>query len=254
MMEFRGVYAAAITPRGKQGEVDFGAAFELIDFLCQAGVRGIVLFGAAGEYPAFRVLGAAAAWCTSHASVAGSLFWPAWEGATLDASAELASNARDGGADAVLIPPPLFFRYGEHDLRDFFCSSRGRCPGCRSWFPILPRTQPRSARSLRGRALPATGRLPESDRSGEKSPQNTEGCQGRCIHGDYAVGTSPGRTSEPPGRNSSIGRTTASKRADAQHTGPRGSKRRSLLHPSVGRNPRDRCTLCPLRTPADPGS
>ena len=29
-----GVYAATITPRGKHGDVDFGAVFELIDFLC----------------------------------------------------------------------------------------------------------------------------------------------------------------------------------------------------------------------------
>ena len=54
MTEFQGVHVAAITPRGKQGEVDLGAAFELIDYFCSAGLRGIVLFGDSGEYPAFN--------------------------------------------------------------------------------------------------------------------------------------------------------------------------------------------------------
>ena len=39
-----GVNVAAITPRGKHGDVDFGAVFELIDYLCAAGVRGIAFF------------------------------------------------------------------------------------------------------------------------------------------------------------------------------------------------------------------
>ena len=39
------------SPRAiKRGVPDFGAAFELIDFLCAARVRGIALFTAAGEY------------------------------------------------------------------------------------------------------------------------------------------------------------------------------------------------------------
>jgi dihydrodipicolinate synthase/N-acetylneuraminate lyase len=44
LIDDHGVYVAAITPRGKHGDVDFGAVFELIDFLCAARVRGIVFF------------------------------------------------------------------------------------------------------------------------------------------------------------------------------------------------------------------
>src|ERR1700686_3185900 len=50
-----GVNVAAITPRGNHGDIDFGAVFELIDFLCAARVRGIVFFGPSGEYPALSV-------------------------------------------------------------------------------------------------------------------------------------------------------------------------------------------------------
>ncbi len=45
-----GPIAAAITPRNRHEEIDFGAAFELIDFLCRSGVAGIALFTAIGEY------------------------------------------------------------------------------------------------------------------------------------------------------------------------------------------------------------
>src|ERR1041385_5951353 len=112
-MEFRGVYAAAVTPRGKQGEVDFGAAFELIDFLCKAGVSGIVWFGPAGEYPAFRAEERSRlvylARKRSRVPVLAGV-----GSATLDASVELACSARDSGAEAVVVPPPLFFDYGQH--------------------------------------------------------------------------------------------------------------------------------------------
>src|SRR5690349_16671312 len=127
-MEFRGVYAAAITPRGKQGELDFGAAFELVDFLCAAGVSGIVLFGPAGEYPAFRVEER----CRLVYLARKRSRVPILAGvgsATLDASVEMASSARDSGADGVLIPAPLFFRYSEPDVRDFFLQFAGQAPG-----------------------------------------------------------------------------------------------------------------------------
>src|SRR5678816_721909 len=50
-----GILAAAVTPREPKGGVDFSAAFEQFDFLGRAQVEGIVLFTAAGEYPAFSL-------------------------------------------------------------------------------------------------------------------------------------------------------------------------------------------------------
>ena len=51
----QGVNVAAITPRSKTGDIDFGAFFDLIDYLCAARVGGIALFTAWGEYPALAV-------------------------------------------------------------------------------------------------------------------------------------------------------------------------------------------------------
>ena len=121
MTPFAGVNAAAVTPRGKQGEIDFGAAFELIDFLCRGGVTGIALFDTAGEYPAFHreersrlvYLAAKRSRIPLMAGV-GS--------ATLEDSVALAREARDAGAQALLLPPPFFFPHTQDEIRDFYLS------------------------------------------------------------------------------------------------------------------------------------
>ncbi len=55
MTDDAGVIVAALTPRGKKGDVDFGAAFDMLDHFCAARVRGIALLTATGEYPAFSL-------------------------------------------------------------------------------------------------------------------------------------------------------------------------------------------------------
>jgi 4-hydroxy-tetrahydrodipicolinate synthase len=119
MPQLQGVYAAAITPRGNHGDIDFGAAFDLIDFLCKGGVSGIALCTAAGEFASLadddrsRLVYLAVK--RSRVPVlagAGS--------ATLDGSVALARAARDAGAAGVLLPPPHFLPYEQDDLREFY--------------------------------------------------------------------------------------------------------------------------------------
>jgi 4-hydroxy-tetrahydrodipicolinate synthase len=119
MTDVSGVIAAAITPRGKQGDVDFGATFELVDYLCAAGVRGIALFSATGEYPALsfdersRLIYLAVKRSRVPLLVGvGS--------ATLDVSVALAREARRAGVAGLLLPPPYFYRYQQDDIREFF--------------------------------------------------------------------------------------------------------------------------------------
>lgn len=119
MSDFQGVYAAAITPRGKCGEADLGAFLELIDHLCKSGVHGMVLFGPAGEYASFtaeersRLVYLAAK--RSRAPVIVGV-----GGATLDMAVALAEDARSAGAAAVLVPPPFFFRYEAAEVAEFY--------------------------------------------------------------------------------------------------------------------------------------
>jgi 4-hydroxy-tetrahydrodipicolinate synthase len=117
---FQGVHAAAITPRGKHGEVDYGAGFELVDHLSNGGVSGILLFGPAGEYPAFtpaeRVRLVHLATKRSRVPILAGV-----GSATLDGSIDLAREAQNAGVAALVLPPPHFFRYDQDDLRAYFC-------------------------------------------------------------------------------------------------------------------------------------
>ena len=119
MTEDHGVIVAALTPRGKKGDLDFGAAFELIDHLCAARVRGIALFTAAGEYPAFSLeertrllyLAVKRSRVPLYAGV-GSI--------GLDDSVTLAREACRAGARGVFLPPPHFFPYPQEEIREFY--------------------------------------------------------------------------------------------------------------------------------------
>ncbi len=119
MNDVHGVYAAAITPRGKHGEIDFGASFELIDFLCRGGVSGIALCSAVGEFAALSIDERSR---LVYLAVKRSRV-PVLVGvgsATLDGSVSLAREARDAGAAGLLLPPPHFFDYDQDDLREFY--------------------------------------------------------------------------------------------------------------------------------------
>ncbi len=155
MSRFGGVQAAAITPRGKHGEVDFGAAFELIDYLGRAGVDGIALFAAEGEYHAFTAAERARL-CYLAVKRSRVPILAGVGGATLDESVELAREARDAGAAGLLVPPPYFFDYDQDDLRAFylqFAAQAGNAAGDDT--PILlyqtratSRIAPETAREL----------------------------------------------------------------------------------------------------------
>src|SRR5689334_1813203 len=116
MSEFEGVHAAAITPRNAHGEMDLGAAFDLIDYLSRSGVSGIALFTEFGEYPAFAAEERSR---LTYLAVKRSRV-PVLVGigsSSLDLSVTLAREARDAGAAALLLPPPFFFRYDPDDLQ-----------------------------------------------------------------------------------------------------------------------------------------
>lgn len=119
MSRLSGVQAAAITPRGRNGEVDFGAAFELIDHLGRAGVDGIALFAAEGEYHAWAAAERARL-CYLAVKRSRVPILAGVGAATLDESVKLAREARDAGAAGLLVPPPHFFEYDQDDLRAFY--------------------------------------------------------------------------------------------------------------------------------------
>src|SRR6516225_1520999 len=104
------VIAAALTPRGKRGDLDFGAAFEMIDLLCAARLQGVAFFTPTGEYPAFGIdertrlvyLAAKRSRIAVYAGV-GAM--------ALDDSVRLAHEALRAGVEGVMVPPPHFYPY-----------------------------------------------------------------------------------------------------------------------------------------------
>src|ERR1035438_4908230 len=91
----------------------------MVDFLAAAGVDGICLFGSTGEFINYsfaerqRLLSLAAKRSrvpliagVSHSTLSGAL--------------QLADDAISAGADALMLMPPYFFRYGQGEVEQFF--------------------------------------------------------------------------------------------------------------------------------------
>jgi len=116
----RGVVAACLSPR-RSGEpnVDLAALLEIIDFLCAAHVDGIVLFGSTGEFVHFEAADRARALSLavrrSHCPVYANV-----SHANLDAALALTDEAASAGAAGVLLMPPVYFRYDQETVCQYF--------------------------------------------------------------------------------------------------------------------------------------
>jgi 2-dehydro-3-deoxy-D-pentonate aldolase len=119
-LELRGVFASAITPhRSNSQEPDFSGSLDLLDFLAQAGVQGICLFGETGEFFDYSLdqrqrvvyLGVKRSRVPLIAGVSHS---------TLDGAVQLASEAISSGADGLLLMPPFFFPYSQGEIEEFY--------------------------------------------------------------------------------------------------------------------------------------
>jgi dihydrodipicolinate synthase/N-acetylneuraminate lyase len=112
-----GLFAAVATPVHLDGRVDFATLDRLIDFLVEAGVSGICLGGATGEYPHFEIgdrkaiiYRAAGRLPHDRALLVGI------GGPSMRQTIDLGKTALQSGSRAVLLPMPMFFRYEQEDL------------------------------------------------------------------------------------------------------------------------------------------
>lgn len=120
MPTFKGVFAAAVTPRrlGVQ-DINLGVMWELIDFLVSHKVDGLVLLGSTGEFVHYsnsermRMMGLAPK--RSRVPVLMNV-----SHSTLDGAVELAQAAAASGAAGVLVMPPYFFRYSPGAVASFY--------------------------------------------------------------------------------------------------------------------------------------
>jgi 4-hydroxy-tetrahydrodipicolinate synthase len=119
----RGLFAAVATPVDDDGRLDLPALDRVIDFLVDAGVDGVCIGGATGEYPHFEsadrivVINQVAARLPAGRALLVGIGAP-----SMQRVIDLGRAAIDAGSSALLLPMPMFFRYEQHDLYAF-CSS-----------------------------------------------------------------------------------------------------------------------------------
>jgi 4-hydroxy-tetrahydrodipicolinate synthase len=119
-----GAYAALLTPlRDDVTEPDAAALLDYVDNVVRAGVAGIVLFTTIGEFIHFglaeRMQALRMAIRRSRVPVLVNI-----SHSTLDGAVALAEDAIDSGAAGLLLLPPYFYSYGQHDIQEFFLCFR----------------------------------------------------------------------------------------------------------------------------------
>lgn len=125
--------AALLNPTVDGEKPDLDALGRNIEFVLAAGADGVCVNGATGEYPRFssaerrRIVESAQAFLRGRGRLIAGI-----GAATLDESVALGRHALDSGADALLLPPPHFFRYEPQDTASFYRQASARLDG-----PIL---------------------------------------------------------------------------------------------------------------------
>ena len=121
-----GLFAAVVTPIHADGRIDLPTFDRLIDFLVEAGVSGICIAGATGEYPHFEtadrkaIIGRAAHRLPGDRALVVGIGAP-----SMRHCVELGEAALAAGARALLLPMPMFFRYRQEDLEAYCASVSG---------------------------------------------------------------------------------------------------------------------------------
>ena len=115
-----GLFAAVATPVRPDGQIDLPTFDRLVDFLVDAGVSGICIAGATGEYPHFEtadrkaIIRRAADRLPDGCSLLVGI-----GAASLRLTVDLGETALAAGSRAVLLPMPMFFRYEQEDLEAY---------------------------------------------------------------------------------------------------------------------------------------
>jgi 4-hydroxy-tetrahydrodipicolinate synthase len=117
---FGGLFAAVVTPIHGDGRIDFSMLDRLIDFLVEAGVSGICLAAATGEYPHFETADRKAIIRHTARRLPRDRALLVGIGApSMRHTIEIGEIAMESDSRALLLPMPMFFRYDQQDLEAF---------------------------------------------------------------------------------------------------------------------------------------
>ncbi|RLK10876.1 dihydrodipicolinate synthase family protein [Ruegeria conchae] len=109
IFRFEGIYTPVVTPYAADGSVNWDALAEVIDYLVEQGVHGLISGGSTGENYAQTVEERLQLAQFTHEQLKGRVPLVVGTGAMLTGdSVALASGARDLGADAILLASPPY--------------------------------------------------------------------------------------------------------------------------------------------------
>lgn len=114
-----GIFAAVATPVHEDGRVDLDTFDRLVDFLLTAGVDGICIAGATGEYPHFETVDRMAVLARAAQLTRDRTLLVGIGASSVQRTIELGMASFDAGSRAVLLPMPMFFRYQQDDLQAY---------------------------------------------------------------------------------------------------------------------------------------
>lgn len=111
------VLAAVCTPIDGNGGPDLAAFDQVLDFVLERGIEGVVISGATGEYPHFDIGDRAKLAVRAVQRVAGRGKVVVCTGtSSIFSTLQLTRQVADAGCDGLLLPMPYYFRYTQEDL------------------------------------------------------------------------------------------------------------------------------------------
>ena len=131
--DLSGAVAALLTPRFADGSIDQEGVERNLELVFSSGATGVVVCGGTGEYFDLSIDQRKLLFQQVVDAVRGrGKVICANGGARLADAVEVAEHALAIGCEALLLPPPHFFRYQQVDLQDFYREAAKRIKG-----PIL---------------------------------------------------------------------------------------------------------------------
>ena len=120
-VDISGVFAALLTPRNGEGNIDVPALGNLVHFLTMSGISSFAVNGATGEFCLTSPAELRTMLSTIRAAGEGKARMLCCVGAASAAqSIELARVAESEEVEGLLLPMPYFYPYAQEDL-DLFC-------------------------------------------------------------------------------------------------------------------------------------
>ncbi len=109
LFKFEGIYTPVVTPYHADGSVNWDALSDVIEYLIENGVHGLISGGSTGENYAQTVAERLELAKFTHAQLKGRLPLVVGTGAMMTPdSIALATGARETGADAILLASPAY--------------------------------------------------------------------------------------------------------------------------------------------------